>query len=97
MPKTNDSLHDFHFVIDLQLQKQLMTQQVFPGTKSLSGIVVKILQQLYPCLEKEHFSRSQRYSRYELVTPNMTVERCKVHAYLPPDLYRRLKLLRRVC
>ena len=84
---------DFHFVVNAKLKKNLLDLRVFRNVYSFSGIVVKILQVLYPRLEKEHFSGRERYSRYQLVTPKLTEKRCHVHVYLPMDLYRRLKLI----
>ena len=93
MSKTNTHLYDFHFIIDERLKKQLLNQRFFSETTSFSGIVVRILQLLYPRLEKEHFFGKERMSRYQLVAADLTLKRCSVHVYLPRDLYRRLKLI----
>ena len=93
MQKKNKPCCDFHFIIDEQLKKLLLDRQIFKDTASFCGTVVKILQLMYPCLEKEHFFGRERLSRYQLVSQDMGVARCSVHVYLPLDLYRRLKLI----
>ena len=93
MPKINKSYYDFHIVIDSHLKKQLQSRSIFRNIASFSGTVVKILCLMYPRLEKEHFSMKQKFSRYQPVTTDPNTLRCSVHIYMPPDLYRRLKLI----
>ena len=93
MTRPKQSLHNFHFIIDQQLKKRILNLKMFRGNPSFSGTVVKILQLMYPRLEKEHCFGKSRQSQYELIISDTELERCSVHVYLPRDLYRRLKLI----
>jgi hypothetical protein len=93
MKKKNKCYCDFHFIIDEELKRQLLDRQIFKDTAGFSGTIVKILQLMYPRIEKEHFFGNERFSCYQFVTPDLTVDRQNVHVYLPLDLYRRLKLI----
>ena len=87
------NVHDFHFVIDREMKKKLNSLVLFQKSKSLSGIMVKILQLLTPVIGKEHKWGKQRFSRYQAVCDNPEEIREHVHMYVPDELYRELKLL----
>ena len=85
--------HDFHFIMDQVMLDKLRTLAILRDSPGLSGMIVRILQMLYPRLEKEHFSGRQRESQYQFVNVNKDLQRCNIHVYLPRSLYRRLKLM----
>ena len=93
MARTTQPRHNFHLIIDQQLKTQLLSLPVFHDTTSFSGIVVRILQLMFPRLEKEHCFGRQRQSQYQLITDDPEAKRCSVHIYLPGELYRGLKLM----
>ena len=93
MKQKNIECHDFHFKMDVDTRGELKGLDLCKEAGGVSGLIVKILQELNPRLEKEHFEGEQHLSRYEVVHPDMEVARVSVHAYLPVELYRRLKLM----
>ncbi|MBN2532394.1 MAG: hypothetical protein JXB88_05855 [Spirochaetales bacterium] len=86
-------LHEFHFVITQRMKVRLEGLHVFKGLHSLSGIIARILLLLVPVIKHEHDHGKQRYSRYRYVSPDRRESRVHAHAYLPEDLYRKLKLI----
>ena len=86
-------LHEFHFLIAGSMKKCLENLDIFRGFRSLSGIVVRVLSLLSPIVKREHKWGEQRMSRYKHVSDNPDEVREHVHAYLPTDLYRELKLI----
>ena len=86
-------VHEFHFIITRSMKKCLKNLDIFKRALNLSGIIVKILSVLAPVLQCEHKWGEQRMSRYMPVCDNPDEIREHVHAYLPEDLYRELKLL----
>ena len=86
-------LHEFHFVITRSMKKSLKNLNVFRGFWNLSGIIVKVLTLLSPVVKREHKWGEQRMSQYMPVSGNPDEVREHVHAYLPVDLYRELKLI----
>ena len=90
---TLSQLHEFHFVIARSMKKSLKKLDIFKGFRSFSGIIVKILSLLAPIVKREHNWGKQRMSRYMYVSFNPDEKREHVHAYLPVDLYRELKLI----
>jgi hypothetical protein len=86
-------LHEFHFVITRNMKKSLKNLDIFRGFRSLSGIIVKVLSLLAPVVKREHKWGEQRMSRYKPVSDNPDEIREHVHAYLPANLYRELKLI----
>ncbi|MBN2440620.1 MAG: hypothetical protein JXJ04_04725 [Spirochaetales bacterium] len=90
---SQSSVHDFHFIIDREMKKKINSLDLFKKSKSLSGIMVRILQLLTPLIGKEHKWGKQRFSRYRAVCDNPEEVREAVHVYMPDELYRELKLL----
>ncbi|MBN2531420.1 MAG: hypothetical protein JXB88_00940 [Spirochaetales bacterium] len=60
---------------------------------NISGIIVRILLLLVPFIKREHDRGKQRDSRYEYVSLDLGETRVHTHAYLPENLYRKLKLI----
>ncbi|MBN2535912.1 MAG: hypothetical protein JXB88_23740 [Spirochaetales bacterium] len=86
-------LHEFHFVIGHRMRIRLEELDVFGELDNISGIVVKILSLLVPVIKREHDWGEQRDSRYEYVSPDLEEDRVHTHAYLPENLYRKIKLI----
>jgi hypothetical protein len=86
-------IHDFHFVIDRGMKEKLKKLDLGKKSKSLSGIMVKILEFLTPTFRKAHKWGKQQLSRYKFVCEDKEEIRDHVHVYIPGELYRELKLL----
>ncbi|MBN2535942.1 MAG: hypothetical protein JXB88_23890, partial [Spirochaetales bacterium] len=86
-------LHEFHFVIGHRMRMRLEELDVFGKLHNISGIIVRILLLLVPVIKREHDRGKQRESRYEYVSPDRKEDRVHTHAYLPENLYRKLKLI----
>ncbi|MBN2536072.1 MAG: hypothetical protein JXB88_24540, partial [Spirochaetales bacterium] len=86
-------LHEFHFVIGQSMRMRLEELDVWGNLYNISGIVVRILSLLVPVIKREHDWGKQRDSRYEYVSPDREEDRVHMHAYLPENLYRKLKLI----
>ena len=86
-------LHDFHLMMDVGMKGELMDLDIFREVGSLSGTIVKILRLISPVIRREHKWGDQRESRYMRVCEDPNEVRDEVHAYLPENLYRELKLL----
>jgi predicted DNA-binding protein len=91
MPEQN--IHEYHFIMDREMKEKLTNLNLFNGVCGLSGIIDRILQILVPVIEGEHKWGEQRCSRYMNVCADPEVVREHVHAYIPVEMYRRLKLL----
>ena len=90
---TKSSLHEFHFIIDSDMKQNLRNISIYKTTGSISGTIVKIFSLLIPVLEREHKWGEQRLSRYMPVHEDVEINREHVHAYIPTNLYRRMKLM----
>ncbi|MBN2443984.1 MAG: hypothetical protein JXJ04_21660 [Spirochaetales bacterium] len=88
-----ECIHDFHFLVDRLMKKRLVNLDIFKKTRSFSGIIVKILTIIIPFIRKEHKWGEQRLSKYAAVCDDPEEIRDNVHAYIPGELYRELKLL----
>ncbi|MBN2441248.1 MAG: hypothetical protein JXJ04_07870 [Spirochaetales bacterium] len=88
-----ECVHDFHFVMDRKMKNRLKSADFYLEYKSFSGIVVKIVEELFPVIRKEHKWGEQRMSRYGAVSEDPVEVREGVHVYFPGDVYRKLKLL----
>ncbi|MBN2440779.1 MAG: hypothetical protein JXJ04_05520 [Spirochaetales bacterium] len=86
-------IHDFHFILAKGMKEKLQNLRIFDTSKSLSGVMVKILKILTPAFGKEHKWGKQRMSKYLAVSEDPGEIREHVHAYIPDKLYRELKLL----
>ncbi|MBN2536102.1 MAG: hypothetical protein JXB88_24690 [Spirochaetales bacterium] len=86
-------LHEFHFVIAQSMRIRLEELDVFKGLHKISRSVVRILLLLVPVIKREHDWGKQRDSCYKYVSPDPNENRVHAHAYLPEDLYRKLKLI----
>ncbi|MBN2532389.1 MAG: hypothetical protein JXB88_05830 [Spirochaetales bacterium] len=86
-------LHEFHFVIGHSMRIRMEKLDVWGNVHNISGIIVKILLLLVPVIKREHDWGKQRKSRYEYVSPDPNEKREHAHAYLPENLYRKLKLI----
>ena len=85
--------YDLHFVMNRGMKEKILGVDIFEGTKSLSGIVVRILKLMVPVLAKEQKWGEQKMSRYMPVCDDPDEVRDHVHVYVPDGLYRELKLL----
>ena len=90
---TVSKLHDFHLVMDVGMKGELMDLDIYKEAGSLSGVIVKILRLIGPVIRREHKWGKQRESKYLPVCENPDEAREEVHAYLPENVYRELKLL----
>ncbi|MBN2442786.1 MAG: hypothetical protein JXJ04_15625 [Spirochaetales bacterium] len=90
---TAKCIHDFHFIMDSGLKDKLQSINWLKKPVSLSGIMVMILELLIPVIRKEQKWGRQRLSKYMAVCDDPEKKREHVHAYLPEELYRELKLL----
>jgi hypothetical protein len=87
------SVHDFHFMSTREMKDKLRDLNVFKGVRSVSGVIVRILEVLTPVIGKELKWGEQRMSRYRNVCDNPEAVREDVHVYVPQGLYRELKML----
>ncbi|MBN2442362.1 MAG: hypothetical protein JXJ04_13490 [Spirochaetales bacterium] len=86
-------VHDFHFIMDGGMKNKLKSLDFFENQRSLSRIIVQILNFLTPVIRREHKWGKQRLSKYMPVCNDPDEIREHVHAYVPGELYRELKLL----
>jgi hypothetical protein len=86
-------LHEFHFVLDRGMKNDLMDLELYKKTVNLSGVIEGILSLIGPLIKREHKWGKQRESRYLPVCDDPDEIREDVHAYLPRELYRELKLM----
>ena len=75
------------------MKSDLMYLELFKKTGNLSGVIAKILLLIGPMIKREHKWGEQRESRYLPVCDDPDEVRENVHAYLPRELYRELKLM----
>ena len=83
----------FHIKLDDQMLNQIEDLPLFQEVQSFSGTIRRILELLCPQLESEHIDNVQRWSKYELINPDLSVERKNISVYMPYRLYKRLKLV----
>jgi hypothetical protein len=83
---------DMHFVINEKLLKRLdkMTEKM--NLKTRSATIVAIFNLFLPYLEKKQIKFKNNESKYRLVA-DLKETRRHVHAYVPEEVYRRLKEL----
>ena len=86
-------MHDFHFILDRGTKERLMDLEVFEGSRGVSGMIVEILRVLAPVVRREHRWGEERMGRYKLVCEDDDEIRDHIHAYVPLEMYRELKLL----
>lgn len=86
-------LHEFHFIMDRSMKKELKNMDIFKGIGSLSGVIVKVFSLLIPVIRNEHKWGKQRKSRYMPVSINPDEIRDHVHVYFTGEMYRQLKLI----
>ena len=86
-------LHEFHFILDRSMKSDLMELELYKKTGNFSGVIVGILSLIGPVIKREHKWGEQRDSRYLPVCEDPDEVREDVHAYLPRELYRELKLM----
>jgi len=86
-------LHEFHMVMGSGMKNELSGLDLFQKKGNLSHVVTDILNYLVPVIKKEHKWGKQRESRYLSVSENPDEVREHIHAYIPADIYRHLKLL----
>ena len=90
---SQSNVHDFHFVLDRGMKNKLNRLNLFKKSKSLSGIIIQILELLTPVIRKEHKWGKQRLSKYRAVCDDPEEIRDHVHVYVQGEMYRELKLL----
>ncbi|MBN1697629.1 MAG: hypothetical protein JW881_08960 [Spirochaetales bacterium] len=85
--------HEFHLIITDIMREKLRNLKLFGSSRSLSGVIVRIVSLVDPLIIKEHKWGRQRMSRYKSVSDNPAENREHVHVYFPEDVYRKIKLL----
>ena len=83
----------FHFKMDILMMDELTDLALFQETQNLSGTISRILMQLFTIIEKEDMEGMQRFSKYELINEDKSIDRKHVIVKIPDFLYRRLKSL----
>ena len=83
----------FHIKLDTEMLGQIEDLPLFQQKQSFSGTIRRILELLCPQLESEHITNVQRWSKYELIHPDLSIERKNLSVYMPYNLYKRLKLV----
>jgi hypothetical protein len=91
--KKKSGMPAFHFKMDVILMDKLTDLELFEQTQSLSGMIQRILLQMFAVIEKEDYKGIQRMSKYRLINKDKNVKRKHVIVQLPNFLYRRLKTL----
>ncbi|MBN1697245.1 MAG: hypothetical protein JW881_07010 [Spirochaetales bacterium] len=86
-------VHEFHFVITEKIKEKLQNLKLFGPWRTLSGVIVGIMELVDPLIIKEHIWGRQRMSRYLPVSRHPDESRKHVHVYFPEDVYRKIKLL----
>jgi hypothetical protein len=81
---------DMHFVINERLLKRLDKTTGRMELKTRSATIVAIFNLLLPYLEKNQIKFKNHESKYRLVA-GIKEKRCHVHAYVPEEVYMRLK------
>ena len=93
MSTRNPEITKFHFKMDILMMDELTDLALFQETQNLSGTISRILMQLFTIIEKEDMEGTQRFSKYELINEDKSVDRKHVIVKIPDFLYRRLKSL----
>ena len=93
MEKLKSKLYEFHFRIDLEMERELTNLELYKNQKKFSRLIINIIKILCPRLENELLVGRQRNNRYKLVNSNTKIERKSVHVYMPCSMYRKLKLM----
>jgi hypothetical protein len=83
----------FHFKMDILMMDKLTDLALFQKIQNLSGTINIILMQLFTIIEKIDMNGIQRFSRYEFINEDKSIERKHVFVKIPDFLYRRLKCL----
>jgi hypothetical protein len=84
--------HDLHFMLnDLTLKKLIEISKALK-IKTISGTIVAIIEFLTPYLEKNQIEFQNRESRYKQIA-DQSEKRHHIHAYIPENIYRKLKEL----
>ena len=93
MQEIGKQTHDFHFILAISVREKLEKVRLPCGKGCCSTKIREIIRLMYPQLEEMHFSGMEFESRYQLIDIDPDVVRQGVHVDLPPEIYRRLKLL----
>ena len=83
----------FHFKMDVLMMDELTDLVLFQETQNLSETINRILMQLFTIIEKEDMDGMQRFSKYELINEDKSINRKHVIVKIPDFMYRRLKSL----
>jgi hypothetical protein len=83
---------DMHFVVNERLLKRLDKTTGKMKLKTRSATIVAIFNLLLPYLEKHQIKFKNNESKYRLVA-DLKETRRHIHAYVPEEVYRRLKEL----
>ena len=83
----------FHFKMDILMMDKLTDCALFQKTQTLSATINTILLQLFTIIEKIDMNGIQRFSRYEFINEDKSIDRKHVIVKIPDFLYRRLKCL----
>ena len=86
-------LHEFHFVLDRSMKKNLMGLKLYQKLGNLSGVITRILSLISPVIKREHKWGEQRKSRYLPVCNDPEEIREHMHVYFPEKVYREFKLM----
>jgi uncharacterized protein (UPF0297 family) len=91
--KEEPEMTAFHFKMDTQMMDKLTHLELFEKTQSMSGMIKRILMQLFTIIEEEDYNGIQRFSKYKLINDDKDIKRVRVVVRIPDFLYRRLKSL----
>ena len=80
---------EFHFVLNEKSDEKLINLKT-KLKKSISKTIVMILEQMIPYIEKHEISFEDKRSRYQYVGEKGEYRK-HIHAYMPEQLYKRLK------
>jgi hypothetical protein len=83
---------DMHLVINEKMLKRLDNTTERMKLKTSSATIVAIFNLFLPYLENNQIKFKNNESKYRLIA-NLKEKRRHIHAYVPEDIYMRLKLL----
>ena len=81
---------EFHFVLNEKSDEKLMILKEKLKIKSMSKMIVTILEEMIPYIEKHEISFEDKRSRYQFVGEEEEYRK-HIHVYMPEALYKRLK------
>ena len=85
--------HKFHLVIGRKTRRRLENLPGYDAKAGVSDLIMRIMKLLVPFLEKVHQGSEQQYSKYRLVSADLTEKRDHINLDLPGEVYRFLKVM----